>query len=279
MRLSDTPVERHIIDGKSILVKREDLSCPPPGPCFSKMRGLFMHMLKLQRSGVTTVGYVETAISMAGWGVAWIARELGMKSVIFDPQYSGKHPARKVHESHRVKWNELEAIVIPMKPLMAKVNFNIARKMLCNADETVLPLGLPLSETVVETAKQVQYTDLSDVKTIVVCVGSGTICSGILAGLKSNKSISIIGVVSRRCKSMNKYKSIKQKAGLLDGRLLDTIGFELINTNLGYIDKVDIDTPFPCNPYYDTKALKFALDNYNKLDKPILFWNIGGGGK
>ena len=274
--LQDTPVEEHTIEGKAFLVKREDLACPPPGPPFSKIRGLWVHMQKLKQSGVTTVGYVETAISMAGIGVAWVGKELDMKAIIYDPQYSPNHPARATHESHRRKWKEFGAEIIPLKPLMTKINFNIARKLLAEDHERVmLPLGLPFQETVEETAQQVVKTDLTGIKTIVVCVGSGTICAGIAKGVSRLRiRPKIIGVMCRTGNRDQKKKNVAQKAGVeFDG--LFGIQLDIINPGWEYIDREEITPPFPCNPFYDQKALRYLLDHYNRLVKPLFFWNIG----
>ncbi len=278
MKLADTPIEFHSIEGKEFFVKREDLACPPPGPCFSKVRGLFSHMEKLKRDGVTAVGYVETAISMAGIGVAWACKELEMQAIIYDPQYSNSHPARTTHEIHRLKWTELGATIIPLRPLMTKVNFNIAKKMIgTDSDRRLLPLGLPLQETIEETAEQMRKEDLSKFNTIVVCVGSGTICSGLLQGISLlRKRPTVLGIMCRDGQAVSKERSIRIRAGA-ERNSLYSVNFQLVNPGYKYIDGVEIKgLSFPCNKYYDRKALKFLLDNYNRLQKPILFWNIGG---
>lgn len=61
-----TPWELH----EGILVKREDLSCPPPGPSFSKVRGLtsWLKGLRAQLIPPTCVGVLDTRHSKAGWG-------------------------------------------------------------------------------------------------------------------------------------------------------------------------------------------------------------------
>jgi len=235
-------------------------------------------MSMLKQSGINTVGYLETAISMAGWGVSWVAKELGMEAVIFDPQYSDKHPAKKIHDFHRSKWQELGSTVISIKPFMTKVNFYIVKDRLKEfPNSKMLPLGLPLMETMDETAAQVQSTDISEISTIIICVGSGTICAGVLKGLSDNiKSPAVIGVMSRTGNRNQKEQFIRLKSGTVKNGLLKCVDFRLINPGWEYIDREQLKTPFPCNPYYDQKALRFLLDGYNRIKKPILFWNIGG---
>ena len=42
--VDNTPIEKHC----GIWVKREDLCCPPPGPPFSKVRGVVEHIAASQ---------------------------------------------------------------------------------------------------------------------------------------------------------------------------------------------------------------------------------------
>lgn len=275
-----TPVERHLIEGKEVFVKREDMATPPPGPCFSKTRGLYAHMLKLRESGVKEVGYLETAISMAGWGVAWVGKILGIQVTIFDPAYSSKHVARKVHQFHRKQWLKLGAVVVQVTPLMTRINFNVIQKHLFPKDPSreFLPLGLPLEETIEETARQAEITSsLPRMNTVVVSVGSGTVCAGILRGI-GNHPIHIVGVMCRDGNKNRKMKEILKRSKVLLGDLWGP-DFTLINPGYAYTDKETTLSPgFPCNPYYDLKALKYLVDHYDELEPPILFWNIGGGG-
>lgn len=57
-------------------------------------------------------------------------------------------------------------------------------------------------------------------------------------------------------------KSVKSSLFLYD------IGYE-------YTQREKCECPFPSNEFYDRKAWKWLLDNYEKLKAPILFWNIG----
>jgi len=38
--IDNTPWQTEMLGGRIVRVKREDLCCPPPGPGFSKMRGV-----------------------------------------------------------------------------------------------------------------------------------------------------------------------------------------------------------------------------------------------
>lgn len=286
--LQDTPTEVHAIDGKAFWVKREDLAVPLPGPPFSKVRGVWERLLELKTKGVKTVGYTETSISMAGWAIAWACYELGMRCVIFDPQYTKEYyHGHKTHEIHRSKWKEYGAVIIPIKAGMAKPNYYIGKAILQKkySESIMLPLGLPFEETIEQTALQTFKLPVfprEDFATVVVCVGSGTICAGVLRGFDhQKKQIKVYGIACRETLSITKKRDeVLSKAKIVQGGMLGSlVDFRLIDLGWEYTDRVQMDTPFPCNPYYDAKALKWLLENHHRLKKPILFWNIGGGGE
>ena len=54
------------------------------------------------------------------------------------------------------------------------------------------------------------------------------------------------------------------------------IDLELVDLGYSYTDAETLQLPFNCNRYYDQKAVKFLLTEYDNLEQPILFWNIGG---
>ena len=109
--LVNTPVEKH----NGVYVKREDMAVDDPtAPPFSKMRGVLAHLTKLRDAGIKTVGYAESAISMAGWGLAWTAQRLGLKAIIFAPVYRCEHPYLEVLRFHRKHWERCGAEIVPM---------------------------------------------------------------------------------------------------------------------------------------------------------------------
>jgi 1-aminocyclopropane-1-carboxylate deaminase/D-cysteine desulfhydrase-like pyridoxal-dependent ACC family enzyme len=282
--MKNTAVDKYMVRGIPVLVKRDDLSFPPPAPPFSKCRGIFAHFRKLRQKGIFTVGYTETAISMAGWGVAWAAKELGMNAIIFDPQY--KQPG-DILLFHRQKWQEFGAKIISIPSGMAAVNFHISKKILKQQykDAIMLPLGLPFEESISQTAKEAYWTmeNLSTTPhSIVVNVGSGTIASGVLLGVeqflqKVAGEIIIYGVMGRTGNIANKQKVVYNKAGICPTNFFPTkTKFILIDPGWSYMNYSEAECPFPCHPYYDLKAWEWLVSNINKINNPVLFWNIGG---
>ena len=276
MKLTRTPIEKYEVSGKIIKVKREDSCVPSPGPPFSKVRGLLPHMKALKDKGVTTVGYVESSISMAGWGVAWIAKELGMHCVLYNPQYKNTPPLLKMH---RKKWKLFNPTIKPVKAGMVRVNYNICKKEFFQTypmNSYMLDLGLPLEETIEETAKVWRETmnDFNPDCTI-INVGSGTILSGILRGWQKGDG-KIIGVTGRKDDLKRKKKKILLKARIeTTGLFGPSPDLVLYDSGYGYTDRCKTKSPFPCHPYYDGKAWEWLVNNAITIEGDILFWNIG----
>jgi 1-aminocyclopropane-1-carboxylate deaminase/D-cysteine desulfhydrase-like pyridoxal-dependent ACC family enzyme len=272
----DTPVEVYKVKDYQVLVKREDLAAPYGGPPFSKIRGLVPYLEKLKKEGYKNIGYVETSISMAGWGVAWVCHHLKLHCVIFDPQYKG---ASGLLEHHRKQWKKWGAELRPIPAGMARVNWNVVHQSFNGMDDFLLPLGLPLPTTVFATAQVARQTQKQhNFNTIVVNVGSGTICAGILLGVSN--SISIHGVMGRTSASSqrglsHKIQFIYQKAGVLNKGLLGKNNLKLHDPGWEYAERSTASCPFPTHGWYDLKAFQWLKENIERLRHPVLFWNIG----
>lgn len=296
MKQRHTPVESHTLpDGTSVLVKREDLCFAEPAPPFSKLRGLVEHLQKIKRDKptITHIAYVESAVSMAGWGVAWACESLGFKSIIFNPVYKEGN-TNYLLEIHRKKWAKFPSCtVINIKAGRQKVLWFWARKLLPDivpsGQYVLLPLGLPFNESIMLVAEETVYTlnKVQDVSTIVISVGSGTMTAGVLKGLgmAHRHDVSLIGIVCRGYSETG----LKQKEMYIRNQAfnadplncnLSVINpslskFKLIDPGWEYTQKPTIKAPFPCHPYYDLKAWQWLLENHSCLRQRVLFWNIG----
>ena len=273
-----TPVIPMTILGKEVLIKREDQACEDlSAPPFSKIRGLMEVLKRLKAEGVETIGYTETSISMAGWGVAWGCKQLGLRAVIFDPQYKNTPPLLR---AHRKQWMELGAMTIPLPAGRAKVNYYSSKRILrenwkCSV---LLPLGLPFPETVEAASREMLWTLGQGIQpaTIVVCVGSGTVCAGLLkALLVHDNNPTLIGVLSRTGSVSGMKDRICAKAGVIVGGLLGTHQLRIEDPGWEYTERAEVRCPFPCHPWYDLKAWEWTMTNLPTLLEPVLFWNIG----
>jgi 1-aminocyclopropane-1-carboxylate deaminase/D-cysteine desulfhydrase-like pyridoxal-dependent ACC family enzyme len=287
--LNDTPIEVYQIGKRDIYVKREDLCAPTGWPPFSKIRGLWAYLSRRKAEGLHTVGYVETSISMAGWGVCCAAVELGIKPVIFDPQFTTVRPEHKLLDYHRKQWNSFEsADIIGIPAGRAKVNWYQARATLATRYGTkgveLLPLGIPLEETVMEAAHQYDIACVEMISltgrlpgTTICCVGSGTIFAGLLqAHAKVNPRGRLIGVMCRKGNKEQKLAQCYKKAGVMRGGLLGGWDFaSIVDQGWQYTEPSTLPCPFPCHPYYDLKAWQYLGSGTYYAPEPILFWNIG----
>jgi len=295
MIIYNTKIEKYYPPNISIpyYVKREDLCCALPGPPSAKMRGLNLFLEKKKKEGVKEVGYMDTAISMAGWGISYFAQKLNMKAVLYYPEY--KDGYRHNQKEYIGKWNEFMAEVIPLqKPGQLSINRNRAKNDFLKKYEhgIWLPKGLELIETIHAVSAEMRKT-LEQIrpKTIVISVGSGAMLAGILQGLfECNYKIDqIIGcLVTKGVNIENKRKKIFDLCGFENSTHRQpplfyskpcindvTSDFQIIPTLYEYHEKPQIEIPFPCNEYYDAKAYEWMIKNIDTLSQPILFWNIG----
>ncbi|GAG05798.1 unnamed protein product, partial [marine sediment metagenome] len=240
----------------------------------------------LKKSGVEVVGYSETSISMACWGLSWAANHQDIKVLAFMPKY--KHRQPPLLEYHRSMWEALGAETRPIeKPSRGSINFYRSRAIL--RDEfgdraQMIVMGMPFPETTLETTKQVLLTpELADCRSLVINIGSGVICAGVLKGIDSKYPgmVKVYGVAARYYDSSRSINSrtdvVHWKAGLVKGGLLGPL-FQFANTRHEYTAPCEVEAPFPCNPFYDKKAWEWLVNNYDDIEKPVMFWNIGAGG-
>jgi len=260
----DTPIECY----QGVYVKREDLCAPSGAPPFSKARGLVKHLTGLYERGYEGVAYVETSISMAGWGVAWACNLLGLECLIFNPIYKTPQP---LLEYHRQQWRYWGAQLRDVPAGRAKVNFYASRQKIPKT-HCLLPLGLPLMETLSET-RVVAEGCIRDFSTIVISVGSGTIAAGVYQATNPNQTL--YGVM---CRSGNIQNKMNQIMGSTLFPSATKARLKLIDDGWEYSQACKIKPPFPCHPYYDAKAWEWLQNNKERLTPPILFWNIGSTG-
>ena len=277
MKLYQTPIERYRIRGHKFWTKREDLCCDSEGPTFSKVRGLLVVLQKLKAQGYTHIGYTETSVSMAGWGVAYCCHKLGLKAVIYDPQYK---ETPDILAFHRTQWAKFRPLIRKVSAGMAKVNFHICKRAMYEEfsgreqKPVMLPLGISFAETIQAAQDEAQkvYTEYPvKFKTVVVNVGSGTVAAGVAKGFPG---ATIYGVMGRTGHKGMKMDMIRKKGDFRTSGF-NRVDFRIIDPGWQYTEKSEVNCPFPCHPYYDLKAYEWMVNNFKVLKGPILFWNIG----
>lgn len=278
--VENTPIE-YVRPG--LFVKREDLACQPPGPPFAKVRGLWPTLIELKRSGIKTVGYMDTTISMAGWGLSYFCSLLDLNAVIFYPERPASRPVNNL-EHHKKIWLKFGAEIRPINTSRCtrlSMQWYKARSIMAEdyPNSFLLPQGLPCRHTVNAVAQEVRAVGPTyKAGTVVINAGSGVMTAGVLRGLHNYGGMAdVIGIMASPKNPAKLRAQILEHAGLAEFGFMDILSnkLEIIDAGYGYEDRVDIETPFPCNSFYDKKAWAWMENNFATLKLPVLFWNIG----
>lgn len=278
MIVNNTPLETYELNGVPILVKREDLCCPFPGPSFSKIRGVVAH---IKNRPETTIGVLDTYHSKAGWAVSYVCSNLGKRAVNYWPRFKKDPPGDLPPRFQQQQAMSLGADLQALQAGRSAILYHQARKHLAAnyPDSYLMPNALKLPESITENAAEAVRTapHLPGSGTLVISISSGTVAAGVLKGFEEAGLLRSYNVIlhmgySRSQDATREY--IEKAAGLALG---DRIKF--IDEGYGYADAArGVTAPFPCNPFYDLKAWKWLSDPLNLeplVGRPIVFWNIG----
>ena len=274
----DTPVERYMVRGIPILVKREDLCCPPPGPPFSKMRGVLAHVLARPEK---TIGVLDTYHSQAGWAVAYACRIASKHCVNYWPRYV--HDGESLRDPQR-RSLDLCAELHALKAGRSAVLFHQAKKDLAArfGSSYMMPNALKLAESVRENAAEAERTapHLPDDRlAVVVSISSGTVAAGVLLGLAAAgvRFDAILHMGYTRSERVTRLY-LQRMTGVprLDERV------EFVDEGYAYAERarpLTTAVPFPCNEWYDLKAFRWMTE-IGVLERlaergQIIFWNVG----
>lgn len=279
----NTPVEDHTMR-YGLLVKREDLSCPPPGPPFSKTRGVFAHV-KARPEKV--IGVLDTYHSQAGHAVAQACAILGKTCVNYYPVR--KADQFKAFQSQQQAARELGAKLIGLPAGRTLILYHQAKKHLQHTSPEgssyMMPNALKLPEMVEETAREVQATlasvDLrgaNGMPPVLIAISSGTIAAGVIAGFRKaglNPKFILHQGYDRPAGATLAY--IQKMAGPAVSSLGRPLDIELVNEGYSYGDvaKAGETPPWASNQYYDLKAFRWWMASGREQYGRALLWNIG----
>lgn len=274
MLRNNTPIEQHVVNGKPLWVKREDLCCEAPGPSFSKMRGVVAH---IQRRDNPVIGVLDTFHSQAGWGVAYAGQLLGRQVVNYWPRYKADPPDGLPRQQQK-NAAALGAEMVAIPAGRSAILYHRARKHLRDyygRSAYMVPNALKILESTEENAKEAERTAPQlielGIEAVLLSVSSGTVASGVIRGLRLGGWCGVFIL------HMGYSRSPEALLNYIGGRAGEDIlfSYEVVNENYRYTESVDCThlVGFPCHPYYDAKALLWWANSDRK--KPTLLWNVG----
>jgi len=260
MLRENTPVQHYPEWG--LWVKREDLACPPPGPPFSKTRGVYNHVASRTEE---IIAALDTYHSQAGHAVARACQVLGKQCMNFYPDFKHEPGPR----GPQLRARELGATLHPLKAGMSAVLWHQARKATESLGGYMMPNALKLTESVDETARECNNVP-KNFDMVIIPASSGTIASGVIRGLGPSPVYVIHMGYSRAHGELLGY--IRDKSGVSEDSIT------LVDEDYAYKAKAreGPSPPWPCNAYYDLKAFRWwarVKDDYRHAK--VLFWNIG----
>ena len=265
----NTPVQDHTKE-YGLWVKREDLACPPPGPPFSKARGVYAHLLNRPEK---LIGVLDTQHSQAGWAVARACQVLGKRCVnyypVFKRELDDNDPPQHELRNPQIRSKELGAEVVALPAGRSSVIYHTAKRDCVSRGGYMMPNALKLEESITETAAEV--SGIFD--NVLIAISSGTIAAGVIRGFRDRggklPQFLIHCGYSRSHEEVERY--LREASGV---PAVPTI---LIDEHYAYSDKASAGPSpcFPCNEYYDLKAFRWWMANREKFGGKTLFWNIG----
>jgi len=264
---NNTPILEYTLDGnKEVFVKRDDLCVKPPCPPLAKLRGVILRLLALKKQGVKLVGVLDTRISKSAWGVAYLAQNMGIKVVAYYPHLKEYTET----PTNQKKAEELGAEVYPLKGGRTAVLYSWAKKDIEKRGGYMIPMGLVVRESIKAVYKEASRTPEQYLGgSIVISVGSGMTIAGVSLALAS-KVKTIYGISAGMSTSRQRQK-IKTTSGFSLAQNVELI----LPEGVDYYFYEAMETPFQSSPYYDKKALRWLVENWDTIPKPVLFWNIG----
>lgn len=274
--VDETPLEVHQLNGHPILVKREDLCAPDPGPSFSKLRGVVMHIAKRIEP---VIGVLDTYHSKAGWAVAYTCRALGKECYDYWPRYTAdpENVLRRQQEVAREMGAKLVALKAGRSAILYHTAKNDLKQRFGAHGAYLMPNALKLPESVTENAAEFERTArwLPKEGTLVISISSGTVASGVLKGMAGaglDYDVVLHAGYGRSIEATQAY--ISEMSGVRWRS-----NWRIVDEGYSYSDaaRPGEPAPFPANPFYDLKAWRWLAQPgiLDTLNSPVIFWNIG----
>jgi threonine dehydratase len=269
-----TPYESYNLKNKTIDVKRDDLFFDRRIAPVGKMRGVYRKLNDLNEDGFNTVGWFLFKVAIGGVGISSMCNLMGMRYIECYPHY-------KIYDKdgipkQQIKSKKYGADLYPIKASRVNINRAIAKNYVESQGGFMFPPGLALDETLEAIHDEVIHDCdvIAQYDHIVVCLGSGTILTGIITALNKLRLYpKIHGICctnkTTHCKRLYKY------IDSVEENVVEKFGLKIVASDIEFYDPCEDYCPFPSHPNYDRKAWRWLRNNVQELDGKILFWNIG----
>lgn len=259
MLYRNTPIEDYRLK-YGLWVKREDLACPPPGPPFSKTRGVYAHVKSRPE---TLIGVLDTYHSQAGHAVARACQVLGKQCLNFYPEFKYEPGPREP----QLRAESLGAELVGLKAGRSAILFHAARKETERRGGYMMPNALKLEESIEETAREIPTDRRFDC--VLIPASSGTIAAGVIRGIGLGPTYLIHLGYTRAHEEVLKY--VRSRSGVPEANVT------IIDEGYAYKDRArgGETPPWPCNEWYDLKAFRWWIREGRRTYGRALLWNIG----
>ena len=264
----NTPIEEYELNGHPVFVKRDDMMGDGITlPQWAKLEAIQTIFESTTPLGIPLidkskpVSYMCNRASWSGWALSKIGTELGYDVKIGYPN-SKNFPKQTIE-----KIIEGGGEAIPIKPNMDAVVIGSLKKLSRENGWFPFPYAFEVP-TYIDYWKDRLANLEEDFDNLVVCSGTPCTSLGMCMGFRG-ENIYLVST-AKQSTAERAYK----KYGLMDR--VNSGHIEVFYSPFEFYDEMEeVETPFPCNPYWDKKVWHWLGDNIHLLRGKTLFWNIG----
>ena len=268
MRL-DTPVEKHKLNGRDILVKRDDLMgdndvLPPWG----KMAGIDALLKNLNPK----YPLIHLAVngSWSGWALSELCKRRGIKFIY-------AYPPSKTYSKfilNKAKNNKCE--FYELKPNMMAILYAQVQSYAKRKDIQMLPYAFDHQyyRSCMSSRARNVFDENPFIDHLVISAGSGVTSSGVVKQFNPGNNLFSNSNRQAHVITVSNVSTINKK---FSGYGMTDSSIHVHKTKFLFEDMMkNYEVPFPCNGTWDRKAWWWLEQNIEQLEGDILFWNIGG---
>lgn len=274
--MNEAPEEVYDIQGKQVIVRRDDLAYMPPLPPNAKMSALYAIVKRASEQGYRKV--VMFAKKQQGTsyaiGLPVFCEMFNMEAIITIPLAKD---APLPDWFFQIRTTGPKVRIIRLHPNMVTINVNQSRKIAAEHEAYFIPFGFDDALSVDIHANKFSLPNY-EIGTLIMSTMTGMILAGTLRQIaerhyRVKKIIAVSGgrPIESVYASMNKYiRDLFEYGNQLDN-------LNIVNpydrSHIAIIpDKYDL---FPTHPDYERKAWLWMIENIDGLIEPIYFINAG----